>query len=214
MGLLVMAAFLASACAGETLRVSSSALAPATLREAVGVLSLFPQPDAQEALQTYRPRQQGYAPLRSLDVAALVPLSELRDGVQAPTRRYLVTGLDGDMARVVTNPVTGGALWLDLAELRRSSWSAELVRLDDLAQRRFLLDPFLLWPSETRPVCPAPGLMGDCRALGRGGLLAPIEQRGDYVRVAVPSPDGSPAKTLGWVPVHDDDGRLSLWLTQ
>ena len=181
----------------------AEAVSPRALTEAVGFLALSPGEASTTTVLTFRRHGAGFTPMGGLD---------LREG-RYPGRRFLVLANEGDFARIVTHPATGGAVWVDLGGLRRSSWTAELALLDGLPGASGRIDLFALYPAAARPVCPAPGVMEACPSYGKDelGPLRVLAQRGDYIQVAREEPSAPP---VGWAPLHDAQGRLSVWLTR
>ncbi|MBI3298195.1 MAG: hypothetical protein HYZ75_08530 [Elusimicrobia bacterium] len=193
---------------GESYQVVASAVSESVLREAKAILTLAPTRSTTSVVGTYRRAYSGFAPLGAMDIGGLTPISG--SGVH---KRFLVSELDGPKARLVTNPYSGGGVWVDLDELRNSSWSVSAVPLDAVSSATLRLDPFFLWGGQSRPVCPAPGMMEACASLRRGAtsLLRVVEQRGDYIKVVGDSDREAPAVPLGWLPIHDAAGKLSVW---
>ncbi len=181
-------------------------VSPQALADAVGFLAVSSGEASAAAILTYRRHGAGFTPLGVLD---------LRDARFAEGR-FLVLAREGDFTRIVTHPASGGGIWVDLDGLRRSSWTTTLTLLEDLSGVQERIDIFSLFPAHARPACPAPGRMEVCPAFARTDLgpLRILAQRGDYIQVGRETEDGLPASPVGWVPIHDDAGRLSVWLVR
>lgn len=204
--------------AGEVYRFNRAQISDEALRGAVGILTLWSQDGSTRPLATFRPTTAGFSPLGTVEPERLQPLSVVGTGQDFEegafgSRKFIVTAASGTMVRVVSNPETGGGLWLDLEETRKSSWTAVFLEFAALSPSAGHVDPFRLWKGESRPFCPAPGAMDECTQRPRlpPDLLWVKEQRGDYVLIQAGSRDGNPPSELGWIPLHDAEGLLTVW---
>lgn len=195
---------LALSLAAATARAED--VSPQALADAVGFLALSPGEVSTRTVLTYRRHGPGFTVLGALD---------LHDARYAG-RPFLVLAREGGFARIVTNPATGGAVWVDIDGLRRSSWTTTLAMLEDLSDVQDRIDIFSLAPASVRRVCPAPGLMEACPSYGKDelGPLRILAQRGDYIQIGREAPQGTLPPPVGWVPIHDEGGRLSLRLAR
>jgi hypothetical protein len=201
----------------ESYRVMRSSVAVAVLRDAIGVLTIDSGSNGGRELQTYRKRGEFWVPYRRLDAGKTVPISDFGYQPVDPEKlianfRYPITKHEFGYVEIVLDPVADKRLWVNSAEVGKTfyvkaEYFAHLGRMQGT-----LIDPFFGGSYSKRRVFMIPDLSAESLEITDGAYSVREERNGFLLLVPFGSMDDPPAEPVGWLPIRDADGLLTIWL--
>lgn len=206
----------------EVYHVSKSSISVVVLRDSIGVLSVSSGQKRGTEFNTYRVVNSTWVADRVIRATETVPVSDFdyRPPMDSPYingYRYPVLKTDGVYLKIVINPITAESVWVNRTELK-AKFVVHEKYFDDLAHLgEFYVDPFFGVPDSTRPVFKEPSLSAkETDVIHSGTFYKVVAQKKDFIQIAVEvwedSEDHPIRKTIGWIPVHDSSGLLTVWV--
>jgi hypothetical protein len=201
----------------EIYRVTRSSVSAAVLREAIGVLTISSGMNGDRTFHTYRKRGEFFVPYRRLDADKTVPVSSLDTRTNDPDNgipsfRYPITKHEYGYVEIVVDPIADKRLWVNMPEIRKTFQIAAdyFARLDRM--QGSLIDPFFGNANAKRRVFMSPDLSAESTEISGDAYTVREERDGFLLLVPLGGMDDPPAQPVGWLPIRDADGLLTLWL--
>lgn len=202
-------------CGDEAYFVLSSSIPAGVLKRAVGMVEFFNLKDGATGQLTVVDRPGG----RRL---ADIMLNEALAVGRMPTCEGLERGLAGHMfplveettgfVRIIPDVRTPKSVWISKAAMSEAYGSVWVDRFDALRAERGL---DIFFGRRRAELCARPGrrcrwIEGPPPRLWPSGVYRVVEQRGNWVKVAVLEEWGQPLVVKGWIRIRER-GALRVW---
>ncbi len=214
----------------EYVHITATQISDSTLKQAVGVLTLTGRTRADTSIALYEKFQGRFRRVPDLDLDLYPPVSLCGNADEFGGRvvgyRYIVTAVQSGWAEIVYDPAGDRRGWLKRSDVT-DDFYAEWLLLDDRWDvQNDYVDILWLSPDGTREIYDGPSARSRKKLVSREdvglgtGRLRVLDARSGYLQVgqvADPSGQGNVGVEkadilpLGWVPLRDRKGRLSVW---
>ncbi|TET45518.1 hypothetical protein E3J62_07095 [candidate division TA06 bacterium] len=210
----------------ELYHVPYDSISGNVLKDAVGILTITSREPGKAQMKAYNKALGKFTRANPIHVlAGTVPVSNFGYHpefieVHVASYRFPIVGRSGDYLRIVYKQIENSRTWVKLEELERDFFTY-VAMLDSIGTPSwFVSDVFFGSKDGTRKIYAQPKEDAEATVIKKDDYkyktFRIIEQKGDFVKIRQgwqedSLGDDSKMPPLGWIKIHDEEGRLTIW---
>jgi hypothetical protein len=127
--------------------------------------------------------------------------------------RFPILKKSGQFLEIAIDSVKDSRVWVSTGDLAQGFLFEENYFSDLTHLKEFLVDPFFGTRGITRRIYKKPDLSAEASELSRG-LFKVLGERNGFIQLGqdVGTEDEEKIEPVGWIPIRDADGLLTIWI--
>ncbi|MBC8555644.1 MAG: hypothetical protein H8D23_39025 [Candidatus Brocadiales bacterium] len=216
----------------EQYNIKYSEIPDSVLLNCTGVLMLNVYSWESIFLQVYTPGQYVFRFLDSIDIQMeTLPISnfgppvrfgDAKNRLVVGTLRYPILENRDGFLNVIVNAITNKSVWLREDKLREK-FELEILMLDEMDEHtsKAIFIDILFNPTPSIKIFNSPSHDSEFQSIPREDFQSKYHmvhfnsQSGNFIHLYSQSSEcavSGPVIDIGWLPIHDDAGKLSFWI--